>query len=713
MQRLSGVWARAIRAARSARTPFRPAPRTAQRDRGMNLSSAWARRISYRPRRRGRRLAALLALLGLTASADLAFGVTGAHALITTPLVVVGPVPPPIPGLPAATEAAPPAGAIGDRVEPAAVCGGWSRQDLYGGAWAASSTWWEYRCSYASPQCSVACDADWSPSIWTDYFYWDGSKPVFYGEFYGDYYYGSNCDYWWDQPTAGWYVFDTAGCPFSGPGNAAPSAAFSVSCSGLNCSFDGSGSWASDGIVGYRWDFGDGTSGSGITASHSYPAKGSYRVTLTVTDAGGLSGASAQTVATTDIAPTARFTVSCTGLTCGFDGGASSDPDGMIRQYSWSFGDGYGALGSSTAQNTYAQAGSYMVRLDVTDDAGLDAISEQTVSVVGASSNVAPTASFAYTCAGLTCRFDGSGSTDPDGTIVDYEWSFGDTDNAEASTSTTDHTYLQAGSYRVTLTVIDDGKASATTNPQTATVTNVAPAASFTVSCSALSCGFDGSASADSDGTINSYWWNFGDGSPLGVGSTPTHSYPQNGSYNVTLTVIDNGGLNATATQTVTVAPNTPPAAAFTVSCSALSCRFDGGASSDSDGTIIGYSWNFGDGSSGSGKTTAHTYPGAGGYTVTLAVTDNGGATTSGPNPVTVISLSARGYKQNGLEKVDLFWNAPGGGSFDVYRNGPRIATVQASAYTDTIGNKGSASYTYKVCAAAFPSCSNQVTVSF
>jgi PKD repeat protein len=656
----------------------------------------------------------VVAVAVATASLVLALGAPGAQAVITTPIPAdAGPVPPPIPTLPAAGEAAPPADAIADPVEPAASCGGWSRQDLYAGAWPAGATWWEYRCTYAYPQCSAACTTDWTASIWTDYFYWDGSRSVFYGEFYGDYYYGSGCDYWWDQPTAGWYRFDTAACPFAGPGNAAPSAGFSFSCSGLTCSFDGGGSWASDGIVAYRWDFGDGTSASGITASHGYAAKGSYRVTLTVTDSGGLTGANAQTVATTDIPPTARFSFSCTGLTCSFDGGASADPDGTIRQYYWSFGDGYGALGSSSAQNTYPQAGSYTVRLEVVDDAGLAAVSDQTVTVVGTSTNVPPTASFSYSCSSLTCHFDGSGSSDSDGTIVAYQWDFGDHSGASTSTPTIDHSYPQAGSYSVTLTVTDNGKASATSGPQTVTVTNVPPTASFTVSCSGLSCSFDGSGSSDPDGTIKSYWWNFGDGSALGVGSTTAHTYAQNGSYILTLTVIDNGGLNATATKTVTVGPNAPPSVAFSFSCTGLTCSFDGSGSADSDGTIAAYSWSFGDGTSGSGKTTTHPFAGAASYTVTLTVTDNGGATATVSKAVTTISLSAHGYKQKGLEEADLSWNGPSGATFDIYRSGVRIASVQATAYTDNINNKGPGSYTYRVCEVTSATCSNEATVSF
>jgi hypothetical protein len=84
----------------------------------------------------------------------------------------------------------------------------------------------------------------------------------------------------------------------------------------------------------------------------------------------------------------------------------------------------------------------------------------------------------------------------------------------------------------------------------------------------------------------------------------------------------------------------------------------------------------------------------------------------AGEKAVTANSLGMRGYKQNGLEKVDV--SPSGRGSFDVYRNGVRIATVQATAYTDNINKKGAGSYTYKVCDhATNASCSNEASVTF
>ncbi len=89
--------------------------------------------------------------------------------------------------------------------------------------------------------------------------------------------------------------------------------------------------------------------------------------------------------------------------------------------------------------------------------------------------------------------------------------------------------------------------------------------------------------------------------------------------------------------------PNSPPTAAFTVSCNGLSCAFDASGSSDSDGSVASYSWDFGDGDSGIGMQTAHPYSSAGPRTVTLTVTDNQGATgtTTRQASPTVVSSSA------------------------------------------------------------------------
>ncbi|MBB5081515.1 S8 family serine peptidase [Nonomuraea endophytica] len=152
------------------------------------------------------------------------------------------------------------------------------------------------------------------------------------------------------------------------------------------------------------------------------------------------------------------------------------------------------------------------------------------------------------------------------------------------------------------------------------------PTASFTSSCStaSLTCSFDAGSSTDPDGTITRYTWDFGDGSTT-TGKTASHTYPRPGYYSVLLTVTDNSGKTNTARRLVK-AGDLPPTAALSGRCQSSSCTFDGRGSSDEEGAITSYRWDFGDGSTGSGATAAHAYPAATAtYTIRLTVTDSAG----------------------------------------------------------------------------------------
>ena len=185
------------------------------------------------------------------------------------------------------------------------------------------------------------------------------------------------------------------------------------------------------------------------------------------------------------------------------------------------------------------------------------------------------------------------------------------------------------------------------------------------------------------------------------------------GTYPITVTGAGTS-IAHTTTVALTVTANQPPLAAFTLSCSGPTCSFDASGSRDPDGSITSYAWDFGDGSTASGQspTTTHTYQQPGAYSIRLTVTDNAGASASASRSVVPIVLTARGYKQGRLERVALSWTGASG-QFYVYRNGTQIATVQTLAYTDSLNQKGSGTYAYKVCAAAFTSLCDQVTVSF
>jgi PKD repeat protein len=331
--------------------------------------------------------------------------------------------------------------------------------------------------------------------------------------------------------------------------------------------------------------------------------------------------------------PTAAFSSTKVNLKASFDASASADPDGTIASYNWQFGDGSTGTGK-TPDHTYAGAGSYDVVLTVKDDDDASATVTHSVSVTQPA-NVAPTAAFTVASTKLKATFDGSGSTDPDGTIASYAWDFGDGSTGTGVTPA--HTYTATGSYTAVLTVTDNQGASATATKTVAVTANAAPTAAFGSTCTNLACSFTAAASTDTDGTIASYSWNFGDGTSAGTGVSPSHTYATGGTKSVTLTVTDDDGATNVLTQQVTVAAaNNPPTARLTSSGTGLTRGFDGSTSTDADGSVAGYAWTFGDGTTGTGVTPSHTYTAAGSYTVALTVTDNQGATGTASTVITV-----------------------------------------------------------------------------
>ena len=147
---------------------------------------------------------------------------------------------------------------------------------------------------------------------------------------------------------------------------------------------------------------------------------------------------------------------------------------------------------------------------------------------------------------------------------------------------------------------------------------NTPPVASFSADCAGAVCSFDASASSDVDGSIVSYGWDFGDGSG-GVGRTVEHTYESDGTFVVVLTVTDNRGGTGSATSSV-VTTNEAPVASFSADCTGAVCSFDASASSDGDGSIVSYDWDFGDGTGGVGRTAEHTYGSDGTFVVVLTV---------------------------------------------------------------------------------------------
>ncbi len=260
--------------------------------------------------------------------------------------------------------------------------------------------------------------------------------------------------------------------------------------------------------------------------------------------------------------PLASFTATpATGpapLVVEFDASASTDPNGDALTYGWDFDDG--ATGMSVSGfHAFTDPGSYDVELTVTDEHGAVASMIRQV-LVTAAVNEAPTAGFVASpvsgTAPLVVNFNGASSTDADGTIASYVWEFGDGDSGTGVTVS--HTYAEAGAYVAALTVEDDD--SATDNETRVIIVsepgNQLPVPSFTmdpmVGTAPLTVEFNAAASADPDGTIIAYQWDFGDGESA-TGATPSHTFDVSGTYTVILTVVDNTGAPASAVDELTV----------------------------------------------------------------------------------------------------------------------------------------------------------------
>ena len=266
---------------------------------------------------------------------------------------------------------------------------------------------------------------------------------------------------------------------------------------------------------------------------------------------------------------------------------------------------------------------------------------DQTVtSVDNLEAPAAPTAAIEVSASRGTVpfevTFDASGTTTPEGTAIEaYEWAFGD--NQRASGVEVTHIYTSTGRFTARLTVTNDRGATDTESVEITVRPNEGPQAAFSVSPRAPltneSITFDASGSTDAAGlraqTIVDYQWDFGDGAQS-TGRVVTHRYADDGDYEVKLSLTDHSNARTSLTKTITV-QNRAPEASITANpesgSAPLTVDFSGADSSDSDGNVQRYDWDFGDGNGASGRTASHTFETRGTFTVRLTVTDDDGAT--------------------------------------------------------------------------------------
>lgn len=221
--------------------------------------------------------------------------------------------------------------------------------------------------------------------------------------------------------------------------------------------------------------------------------------------------------------------------------------------------NGYWRIGGDTISNWPEGGGQNFVgQLDEVavyhrELSAQDVLVHHALGTTGEMPNLPPTAALTATGGELTASADASGSADTDGTIASYAWSWGDGTTSTTTVPTTTHAYTAAGTYTVGLTVTDNDGATATAEATVeVTAPNAPPVAALSVEPTGLTVALDGRASSDPDGTIASYAWDLGEGSTA-TGAQASFTYAESGTYEVTLTVTDDEGAQASASTTVEV----------------------------------------------------------------------------------------------------------------------------------------------------------------
>lgn len=350
-------------------------------------------------------------------------------------------------------------------------------------------------------------------------------------------------------------------------------------------------------IASYLWVFGDGGATSSLqNPNHYYSIAGTYTVTLVVTTINGCSNVANIPVKVFD-APTSAFTFSNSCLLdfASYTNTSLNPTMGNTSSWSWSFGDG-SVLNTTVWSPThlYAVPGNYQVTL-ITHSSNLGCADtlQNTITIFPM-----PVANFWFTdvCFNQVMNFNDQ-STVSTGSIFSRSWNFGD-GTPLSTVASPSHTYASPGNYTVSLIA-------ATNNSCKDTITkNVfvhpLPVAQFSSSnvCEGSIVLFNDLSTIPTTDTIQSWTWNFGDGSPVYNNQNTSHLYAAKGSYSVQLITVSSFGCSDSINKISIINPN--PTVSFktndTAGCEQFCTSFQD-LSFIATGSNVAWSWNFGDGS--------------------------------------------------------------------------------------------------------------------
>jgi gliding motility-associated-like protein len=368
------------------------------------------------------------------------------------------------------------------------------------------------------------------------------------------------------------------------------------------------------GPASYLWDFGDGSQSTESDPIHTYIGGGIFIVSLSATN----QGCSTTFIDTILIdRPTALFTYNgnCSASVVSFSN-LSTYVNGTIISNQWNFGDG-NVSSQQNPSNIYGIAGVYTVTLTVTGSNGYQSVYTENITIAN-KPIVLFTASAVSGCSPHSTNFTDFSLTEP-GSI--YYWTFGD--NTFSTLQNPSKTYIDAGLYTVKLIVSSVNGCIDSLIKQNYINVLETPTADFDNSPGCANTFVDFNEIIQ-PGAPNSLWnWNFGDGGTSNV-QNPTHFYPSEGNFNVTLNVTNSVGCSDELTLPIFI--RNQPNALFTIldttGCAPLNAVF-----SNNSTTAVGstFTWNFGNGVTSNVQNPSEVYDNSGLFTVTLIVTAPGG----------------------------------------------------------------------------------------
>jgi len=368
---------------------------------------------------------------------------------------------------------------------------------------------------------------------------------------------------------------------------------------------------------------------SGETTASINAAAGTWYVDVTDVSDGCTGSDTMVIIFTNALVADFTFNTACEGTATNFTDASQSGGGANIVSWDWNFGDGNNSA-TQNPSHIYSAAGTFNVRLIVENDIGCHDTSFYNVTV-----KPSPQVDFVFTnqCTGTLVNFTDQ-TLFPSGTITTWTWNFGDGSPID-NTQNPSHTYNSSGQYNVTLAATGDNGCTGLITQQTDAYPIPVPAFIYSNACMNSAMSFS-DQSTISSGNINSWTWNFGDGSPVSGQQNPFHIYAATGSFSVSLAIVSDHSCPASISQNITVRDLPVPDFSNTTACAQSPSAFTDN-SSIASGTIDAWEWTFGDVSNPSNEQNpVHVYGAGGSFDVKLVVTSNFGCTDSLTQNITV-----------------------------------------------------------------------------